>query len=540
MKIIVKKISSAGSLSRNFLYSLGISLVFIGLELIFRLQYSSVGVVLNIKEYLAIFVLFFIVSFLSKKLEMLFLLFIAAMFVFEVVHFNFFGYFIFPTEFILLFSKSNEIIETLVTVSGVFVVPVLYAVILTVALISINKVMNNRTRNRYVDIAFLVVIVLSVLNTGLHMKKRVIGDRPDEGRSLIKTSLYTVQGFIGKTLPVYLLDVEVVAKYKPEYTLAMSPERSIDTIVFILGESLSMHYMSVFGYDKKTTPRLKALVENNDNVIAASALSAGVFTDTSIPMILGMSKKPDAIEYLLSNETNLFKLAGDAGYETYWASAHAKDGFSNLRSYLGLKYIDHYKDSSNFGYDDYTSALDDVLIEGLHDVDFSKKNFIVLNMIGSHSPYELRVRTDSRPFGSENMLQHYENSVAYTDHIVADIFRYLEKHNQGKTLVIFTSDHGQNVKENQGGHGNIQDPMHYEVPLLIYSRGFKLDDGVIRLLKSDRRIPHYIVSLITAYYMGYDTDKYMDVSHAYIIGNELSGSSGYVEYDLDSNTAVLK
>jgi len=48
------------------------------------------------------------------------------------------------------------------------------------------------------------------------------------------------------------------------------------------------------------------------------------------------------------------------------------------------------------------------------------------------------------------------------------------------------------------------------------------------------------MSLIIANNLGYETLDYLDLSTAYIIGNELSSSSGFVEYDIDKNKAVQK
>ena len=183
-------------------------------------------------------------------------------------------------------------------------------------------------------------------------------------------------------------------------------------------------------------------------------------------MILNVAKRPNAIQYILSNKTNLFKLAKDNGYNTYFISAQANDGFSYIRSYIGIKYIDKYIDSSNYGYDKYTSGLDNILLKEFKKIDLSKNNFIVLNMIGSHSPYNTRVPNDFKPFGNKNILDNYNNTVSYSDKILTSLIEHIHI-NDKKILFIFTSDHGQSVGINGYGHGNIKNPFHYQVPAII-------------------------------------------------------------------------
>jgi len=310
-------------------------------------------------------------------------------------------------------------------------------------------------------------------------------------------------------------------------------------IILIIGESLSLHYMSLYEYDKDTTPNLRKIQKTDKNFMALKAISGGTFTDTSVPMLLNVEKQPNAISHILTNKTNLFKLAKDNEYKTHWISSQSNDGFSYIRSYMGLKYIDDYIDSLKYGFDKYTSSLDNILLKELKNIDFNKRNFIVLNMVGSHEPYETRVKKTFKPFGSNNYLSNYCNTIAYTDLILSNIISFIKSKNK-KIVFIFTSDHGQHVTKQSLGKGNLNDIRDYKVPAIFYSHNIKVDTEISKILNTKGYNSHYNLGLITAYYLGYETFNYIDLNKAYINGNELSGNGGFCEYNLKTNKSVIK
>jgi len=522
------------------MFGLFIGVLFIVLECIFRINEENLINYIKISDCLAIVLLFLIMSLLENKIIKIILVLLSGIFVIQVGHFNYFGYFLFPMEFILFFTKSNEIYETLSTKVDVLVAPIVFSIILLIVINRILKLTKKRLTFSIFKYIFLLILIYPVINTAVHYKKRALGERPNGSKSIIKNSLYVAKTFVGKTLPLYVFDIQVVDKYKERFNYSKDVSNKVDNVILVIGESLSFHYMSLYGYQKSTTPRLDKLSESNNNFYVAKALSSGVFTDTSIPMILNISEKPNAIEHILLNKSNLFKMAKDNKYKTHWVSSQSKDGFSYIRSYMGINYIDRYIDSTDYGFDEFTSGHDDIIYENLINIDLENyNNFIVLNMVGSHSPYSKRVPSEFKPFGDSNDLNHYENTVAYTDKIISDIIGHLKNNSKSKTLLIFTSDHGQSVSENGYGHGNIENKKHYEVPLIFFSNNFKLDKN-IQKYTSDNYISHYTMSKIVANYLGYNFDNYLNEDKAYIIGNELSGNAGYVEYFYTENKIEYK
>ncbi len=525
----------------NFLYAFVLSIAFISIDIIFRyLHKDNLILFTSLKDYIAIYLFFLLISFFTDKILKIVLYYITFIFIIQIIHFNYFGYFIFPMEIILFFQKFKEINESLLSDYNIFIIPIIFTTTLLATIKLGNKLfLKKRIIAQKLMFFSIFVFILVLFNNFYHYKKLAMGEKPDTNLSIIRNSLYMTKTFLGKFLPMYIFDLHVVNNYVSKIKFKKN-NLSSQNVILIIGESLTLYGMSLYGYNVNTTPNLIKL-SNEKNFYFTKCISAGVFTDTSIPMILNIAYKANAIKHIILAKTNIFKLAKDNNYSTYWISAQPNDGFSYIRSYMGLKYIDHYIDSMKYTNNKNKGRLDDILLEEIKNINLNdNKHFIVLNMIGSHSPYNIRVPKNFKPFGNKNILQHYQNTVAYTDKIILDIIKYLKENVKTKTILFFTSDHGQKVTLNSGiGHGNINNVMHFQVPLIVYTFNFNLYDNkkIASILKKFKKqyISHYDMGLLIAYYLGYDGLTYLDYNKAYINGNELSGNGGVRIFDLNSS-----
>ena len=87
---------------------------------------------------------------------------------------------------------------------------------------------------------------------------------------------------------------------------------------------------------------------------------------------------------------------------------------------------------------------------------------LVLHQIGSHGPaYFKRSPPDRKPFMPEctttvlqqcpldTVVNAYDNSIAYTDHVLAETLRWLRGHAASyDTALLYVSDHGESLGEN--------------------------------------------------------------------------------------------
>jgi len=115
-------------------------------------------------------------------------------------------------------------------------------------------------------------------------------------------------------------------------------------------------------------------------------------------------------------------------------------------------------------------SYDEVLLQPLRDAlgDSNRDLFIVLHMMGSHQRYDYRYTaaykhfrpTESDPAGDvppgEHIRNGYDNSILYSDHVLASIIGILRDSN-AVTALWYESDHGESLKTstcNMEGHGH--------------------------------------------------------------------------------------
>ncbi|MBO6281116.1 MAG: sulfatase-like hydrolase/transferase [Alphaproteobacteria bacterium] len=317
--------------------------------------------------------------------------------------------------------------------------------------------------------------------------------------SINSFSFYLVRGFDHKSLE----DIVPPDFYK-SYTVEKLPESS-DLVVLVMGESTSAAKMHLLNPEANpTTPQLDALAQNDD-FIAATAVSAGVATHASLPLFFNMVKEPGNIRKLTSYTTNLFKLAKENGYTTYFYSAYDMKQ-TNL---IGVPYIDNMatyeSNRRKFG-----ALKEDYLFDLFKQIDLKKgKHFVVLNFRSTHSPYEkcyehhpefnvFKPQDDSR-YAEENAA--YDNAVLYIDAVLAQIIRHIKSQKIPNAQFVFTSDHGEmlGIPDGKYGHNKLAAEV-YAVPFILV--------GSPQLKNIDfKYISHNEISKIIARFLGYSVNN---------------------------------
>ncbi len=111
-------------------------------------------------------------------------------------------------------------------------------------------------------------------------------------------------------------------------------------------------------------------------------LSGGVNTPVSIVTLFTQKREPQNIDILKRADTNLIYLADKNGFNTYWLSMQ-DEGMSISSVMKYAKYIKVRKD-----YPD--NSFDEVLIDELKDINWSRKNFVVIHLRANHSSHYWR------------------------------------------------------------------------------------------------------------------------------------------------------
>ncbi len=238
-----------------------------------------------------------------------------------------------------------------------------------------------------------------------------------------------------------------------------------DKIIIIIGESASKNHMSVYGYDKKTTPFLDTLMKKS-NFYNFHAISPGNKTRLAIPMELTDANINDFDRFIHS--VSLVTDLKINGYKTYWLSNQS----TSTRRESFITSIAHESDyckiENNMEWD-LVKSLDNILLKQLDSIkDKPVKEAYFVHLMGSHIKYTSRVEKDKTLFENpKNIFQEYDNTIFYTDYILSEVYKRFKEE---KLLFIYFSDHGEVVSEEECGHG--YSPPYkdeYEIPFVIFS-----------------------------------------------------------------------
>jgi heptose-I-phosphate ethanolaminephosphotransferase len=249
------------------------------------------------------------------------------------------------------------------------------------------------------------------------------------------------------------------------------------TYVLVIGESTNRQRMSLYGYDRDTTPKLDAMRDQLiafDNVIAARP-----YTIESLRQALTFGNGVDT-ELELS-KPNVVSLMKRAGFKTFWITNQQTISSRNtmLTAYSQMAdekvYLNNNRVQSSSHYDDvvlepFTRAM----------ADTTDKKFIVVHLLGTHIGYQHRypesfTRFTQHNAGSslnesqQNLFNQYDNAVAYNDVVMSGLIeRYQRSSPYG--VMLYFSDHGEEVfdfREFQGRNENDPTSHMYTVPFII-------------------------------------------------------------------------
>ena len=234
-------------------------------------------------------------------------------------------------------------------------------------------------------------------------------------------------------------------------------------VVYVQGESENRDFMHAYGYHLPTTPFL----DNLKGRVQVWAIAPANQTILSIPVLL----TPATVENrdLFYTSTSVVSDLKRCGYQTFWISNQEP----------AVKYADAVSsiareaDVVRFVMDIEPGRVPDghiFKIFSQKDVVPGRKQAFFFHLMGSHYEWKLRYPPDWALIKNpKNRLDEYVNTVYYTDHILKRIFDSFS--GNGDTLLfIYTSDHGELVTPEGGGHGRahpFQD--EYRVPLIFWA-----------------------------------------------------------------------
>lgn len=276
--------------------------------------------------------------------------------------------------------------------------------------------------------------------------------------------------FMDKLNAVASITPEYIEKVLKEYPVTVRRPGPV-TLVIVVGESAVRGHHGYYGYPRQTTPFMTA--RKNELLVFSDMISAAPNTVESHTKMLLLPLENKEVKL------PLMKMLNAAGMRTWWiTSQYAYDATCSPLPFLADEVV------GLNGSNDKIQYFDDIILpklsEILHRSDGQSKA-VFLNLMGSHVMYDDRYPRDFARFTNaegmtspwvelpevRDIINHYDNSILYTDFILEQIIRQLE--NVPNSVLIYLSDHGQDVFDvgQRFGH-TLSNDCGFEIPFILW------------------------------------------------------------------------
>jgi glucan phosphoethanolaminetransferase (alkaline phosphatase superfamily) len=402
---------------------------------------------------------------------------------------------------------SAEIIATIVATTpretreflGPLLIPLLLCVAggFALALVAAWSSYRAKLRWQHRSRAWIVTIMIAApLTTALVAAASAGGSLATRSNTGI-TTLESLMGPVQQGYPFGV--IQRVAEYRSEWTAMRSNASKLDffrfhaqradalrqrqVYVLVIGESSRRDRWELFGYDRRTNPELSGV---RNLILLPHMLTSWPETISAVPLLL--TRKPITSMSIAWKEPSIIRAMHEAGFDTYWISNQLPIGkFDSPVSTYAYE-ADHVEWLNHATWT-APGSYDEDLIQPLRDAlsDSHKDLFIVLHMMGSHGAYDYRYPPSFKRFaptfsdrnsGEQSGIRignSYDNTILYTDHVLAQIISVLRQSNAVSAL-WFLSDHGETLPTttcNKAGHG-VGSRYDFQIPAFFwYSDAYK-------------------------------------------------------------------
>ncbi len=342
----------------------------------------------------------------------------------------------------------------------------------------------------------LLIALLYLLNASTLKKKTTFF------LGLLLTIIFTAQwSKATDETPILLTTKEAITKYFHEFELfrEMRDERQAklnelgatttsknQKLVVILGESASKYHMSSYGYPKITTPQTDQLIKDGQMVRFDAAYSNHTLSNQTISRALTRASNYNN-EYWI-HSTSAINLAHAADIRTSWVSNKPMYGaFDSHMSVIGTESKSVTYINTRVGIQKIPNQHDAQMLPLVKQaIDKQDGNQIVfMHLQGSHTYYCDRTPDDFKQFTDRaqkhvfgrfaeiineryRSLNCYDDSIRYTDEIIANVIDYL-KDDSAPAAVLYFSDHGESAAYGRAHNPAAFDFQMPEIPMLFWA-----------------------------------------------------------------------
>ena len=228
-------------------------------------------------------------------------------------------------------------------------------------------------------------------------------------------------------------------------------------VVLVVGETARAANFGLNGYARQTTPELASIP---GLIHFTNVSSCGTSTAISVPCMFSDLGRSDFDSEKAKARDKLIDIVQKAGFDVDW--------FGNNTSCKGVcRSVPEVRavreDYPQFCVGD-SPCMDGAIFDmfGKTLANPSGRKLVVLHMLGSHGPgYHLRYpkefekftpvcrETDFSKCDVADIVNAYDNTILYTDHLLAETIRQLAAlGDRADTALIYVSDHGESLGEN--------------------------------------------------------------------------------------------
>lgn len=261
--------------------------------------------------------------------------------------------------------------------------------------------------------------------------------------------------------------------------MALPSENGRTVGIMVVGETARRGNFSLNGYARQTNPELMARsVMNFRNVT-----SCGTSTAFSVPCMFSFLGQDTYTPEKAEQQSNVLDVLQKAGVKTVWVDSNSscKGVCRRIENTNLLSDVD----SSNPLFVD-GAWHDEILLDNVDQYlnGTTDDVLLVLHSMGSHGPaYYRRYPEEFARFApycdskapqnctEEEIVNAYDNTILYTDHVLASLIDRLDARNDNSFL-FYASDHGESLGENgvflHGLPRFLAPAVQREIPMLAW------------------------------------------------------------------------
>jgi lipid A ethanolaminephosphotransferase len=296
-----------------------------------------------------------------------------------------------------------------------------------------------------------------------------------------------------------------------------APGQRPTLLVMVVGETVRAANFGLAGYARDTTPRLAELP---DVVTFPRTVACGTSTEVSLPCMFSPFGRAGYDEARVRRHGSLLHVLAHAGFRVVW-----RDNQSGCKGVCDGLEVQDLHGAALPGLCAGGRCLDGIL---LHDLDQTVAAaagdlVVVMHQLGNHGPaYHRRYpaefarfkpacdQAELRGCTREEIVNAYDNAIAYTDHFLAQVVAFLERQrDRFDVAMVYVSDHGESLGEYglylHGMPRAVAPREQLEVPMVWWlppdaAAGLRVEVGCLRaraaLQASHDNLYHSVIGLL--------------------------------------------